>query len=996
MSEHAWFRDHVEARLAGGLSADEGDRFQTHLTGCEVCREIFDEAAGFAESMENLFAGIGPEPGLEDRVIHRLRAATPRPARGPAFPAWGLAAAAVLLLGFLGFLLQDVPLRSRRLAGEEPEVSYLSQGGESAGRWGAFPSAEKALADVENAAREHDASSPSTKTLAPTPDLLANERAEELLARWKEVRSTPAARNNRSIETVPVMAAPTPPARPAAETPDEAEFLGKKAKEESLDRLADKPRIGGAPRDDSIGAAGRGDGRARDQDKAEDPYFSFRDEQSSQNKDLAQRESRNYFRPDELTKRGIEHAPPGEKRPAASPAKPAPDPKSSIPAQTPALEPSPQDPPPVQRKIIRSGQIEFEVDGFDSALMQISKIVGEEGGFVATVNSEKLPNGKVKGTVTVRLPPERLDTLILKLRALGDLKGQRIGAQDVTKHYTDLESRLRAARAMEERLLRIIKEGKGEVKDLLEVEKQIGVWREKIEELEGEIKYYNNLISLSTLTIVLFERDIKTPTAASEQERVDMGVEAEDVEKAYKGAHAAIAELKGRVVQADLRMLEAGQMAASIECEVDPERSGQLIDRFKQMGNVARLQVDRQQTVEGGVGRIEGIQVKRLDTRFKVSIYNLANVAPRRSVRAGVACADVEAAYKALIDRVNKTRGRVVNSSLNRQRQDQTTGYIRFEVPAADAEALRDAIRLAGEVMTLTATENPDARNVTDSKHGFEVTLYALGAVAPRETVSVQLAARDVADAHRTLQAKVREWGGRVLGAQLNETDRNNINAFLDFEVQRDREAELGAQLAALGDILSRSAQRAAQAENTIESKVRYQARLINLAQIAPRESAVLAIEVGDVEETFRRLRLLVEEKKGRVTSSNVARQRSGRVVGRFMCDLPLGEFLKGVEAVKREGTLRVAELSKNPQVPDSPLAIGRLDITVANAELIVASDEGIGAFLGTGLRWMLLSLSYLATGLVVVVPWALIAFGLYRLAKYARRRREAAAAKSA
>ena len=46
---------------------------------------------------------------------------------------------------------------------------------------------------------------------------------------------------------------------------------------------------------------------------------------------------------------------------------------------------------------------------------------------------------------------------------------------------------------MEQRLLQIIKEGKGEIKQLLEAEKELGVWRTKIEEFEGEIRYYSHL-----------------------------------------------------------------------------------------------------------------------------------------------------------------------------------------------------------------------------------------------------------------------------------------------------------------------------------------------------------------------------------------------------------------------------------------------------------------------------------------------------------------------
>src|SRR5262249_33838038 len=146
----------------------------------------------------------------------------------------------------------------------------------------------------------------------------------------------------------------------------------------------------------------------------------------------------------------------------------------------------------------------------------------------------------------------------------GELKSQRIAAQDVSKVYNDTESELRAARAMEGRLLEIIKTGKGDVVDLLKAEKELAVWREKIEKMEGELRYYNNLISLSTLTLTLNERDIKTPTSASEQETVNAGIETDDVETAYADALKAISDAKGRVTASELKKYEAGQFGASI------------------------------------------------------------------------------------------------------------------------------------------------------------------------------------------------------------------------------------------------------------------------------------------------------------------------------------------------------------------------------------------------------------------------------------------------
>src|SRR5262249_23399089 len=129
------------------------------------------------------------------------------------------------------------------------------------------------------------------------------------------------------------------------------------------------------------------------------------------------------------------------------------------------------------RRVIRSGDIEFEVPSFDSAAAGVTKLVTAiKGGFVATINSEKLPNGKGKGSIVVRVPPDALDGLVLDLRRElgkdGELKGLRIASQDVTKQYTDLESRLKAAKTMQERLLKMIQEGKGEIKQLLEAERE--------------------------------------------------------------------------------------------------------------------------------------------------------------------------------------------------------------------------------------------------------------------------------------------------------------------------------------------------------------------------------------------------------------------------------------------------------------------------------------------------------------------------------------------
>ncbi len=190
----------------------------------------------------------------------------------------------------------------------------------------------------------------------------------------------------------------------------------------------------------------------------------------------------------------------------------------------------------MNRKIIRTGEMDFEIDSYEVAVVNITRLIVQiKGAFISDSKSGQLKNGKLQGYVIVRMPPQFLDQFILDLRRdlgkIGELKTQRINSQDVTKQYTDIESALKAARTMEERLLNIIKTGKGEIKDLITAENALGEWRTKIEKMEGEMRYYSNQVSLSTLTISLAEREPPTPFALVATESVSMRIEAEDVKK---------------------------------------------------------------------------------------------------------------------------------------------------------------------------------------------------------------------------------------------------------------------------------------------------------------------------------------------------------------------------------------------------------------------------------------------------------------------------------
>jgi glycine cleavage system regulatory protein len=649
------------------------------------------------------------------------------------------------------------------------------------------------------------------------------------------------------------------------------------------------------------------------------------------------------------------------------------------------------------RKVIRSGNVTFEVDSFDSALMTVTKLVLEDGGFVAGTESAKLPNGKTRGVVTVRVPPDRLDALVLKLRGLGDLKGQNITAQDVSKQYADNDSALRAARAMEERLLEIIKTSKGAIKDLLAAEKELGVWRGKIEAAEGQKRYYDNLIGLSTLAITLEERDIKAAAGSVESETIDAGVETPEVEWARGQLIEAVEAAKGRVVASDLKKLDGGQLAANVTAEVPPEAAGAIVDRLRQFGSVARLDAQRKTTaVDGTTPPTPGAQVTKRPTTLRVSLYNLANVAPRLTQTTTLAADDVEKAYGNLLTAVEQAGGRVVRSGLTRPQPDTTAATLELEAPSAKAAAVAALLAAAGEVTNLQLSENPDAANVTTAKQGFVVRLVAAAGIPPRETMVLQIAAADVPAARDALTAAVNKAGGRVITAGLQQGNAHDTNATLAADVPRAAEAEVRAALASAGDVLSRQISRSSDAQNTLDTKLRLNLTLLPAGNLPAKTTTTATVLLGAPERDAALIADQVVRDGGRVLDRQVTRPTGGGQSARLALDVPRDKADGVLASLRAAGDVSALSTHTNAQAPEGPLARARFDVTFAEPAGLGPADAGVWASIRSGittsLRGLAWSLQLIVIGVCLVLPWALLLWLGTRLYRRLRARRAAGA----
>jgi hypothetical protein len=1027
LDEHNWFDDHAAAFVMGGLTADERERIESHARDCTMCAARLAGLAQTDQTMNHLFASLRPSAGFEQAIIDRLN----RPMRlaaakvNPFVRRAAVAAAAAIVLGGFGYVASDkinngrwpafsfeanpvqVSANMRQIGQAVLERSSDAQkwdyggGSNTAKKWTSWNTGAAQQTATESSAHQMSAgqnvlsgdghadhagsfgnSSGGNGPGDANDSVLVPAEDKGFLNFRDSIHAPVALESFKGVDTysgettfsggVTLGDALSLKARPA-----QTFHYFQPHTALSLTASAAGEKEAGIPLD--VPPGGRSAGSLRTKDAPESGQLALADDQSTTSS------------PTEV--------------PAHQPAAPEPAPgagQAPPPAQP--IAPQPIAPQPAQRKVIRNGTMEFIVDSFDSALLQVTAIVAEEGGYIDTTDSSKMSNGKVQGTITVRVPPDHLDVLVLKLRALGELKGQKINAEDVTQQYTDLASELRAARAMEERLLDLIKNGKGSIKDLLAAEKELGDWRGKIEKITGQMNYFDSLVAMSTLQLELTEKDIRTPALASETQTVDMGVEAEDVEKARNQAIAAIDQVKGRIVESELKQMDAGQLAAKVVADVPQDKAGPVIDQLKQLGTVSRLEVQRQEITTDGHGNAvnadtlpPGLRVEQKDARLTLSLYNLANVAPRQTANVELACDDVGASYHAILDRVAKAGGRVLSSDLSRPSPDQVSGTISFEVKSADADGVLMDVKQAGDVMQSNLTENPDTNNVTSTKRGFSVQLRSIASVNPREVSHLSIATGDVIASYNKLLAAVQSVKARIILSRLDKEDDPNLHetaGFIDFEIKRQDLDAVQHALDAAGDLIERQVMRSADDQNTLDTKMQFKVALHNAIQLPPRKSWTLAVECSDVDAAQADVLSTASSAGGRVIDSTLSKEADGRSTAHIVVDVPLAQSAVVVDRVKHEGDVRVVQSTDNSQAPQGKLARSQLDITIASPEAIVSGDRGlwgsIRAGLSTSVAGLLYSLQLIIVGLCCVGPWVAVIWAGWSVMK----RRRAAAGK--
>jgi PBP1b-binding outer membrane lipoprotein LpoB len=170
----------------------------------------------------------------------------------------------------------------------------------------------------------------------------------------------------------------------------------------------------------------------------------------------------------------------------------------------------------VERIVIKNASLDIIADHPDQVMDAIGKMAEEMGGFIVSANlyQDSLPSGAQvpRGSITIRVPAERLDEAISRIEEQSDqpVQNKTINSQDVTREYTDLQSRLRNLEAAESQLLKIMDQAT-KTEDVLSVHKQLTQVREQIEVTKGQIQYYEQSARLSSISTNILPTELVEP-----------------------------------------------------------------------------------------------------------------------------------------------------------------------------------------------------------------------------------------------------------------------------------------------------------------------------------------------------------------------------------------------------------------------------------------------------------------------------------------------------
>ncbi len=170
----------------------------------------------------------------------------------------------------------------------------------------------------------------------------------------------------------------------------------------------------------------------------------------------------------------------------------------------------------VERKVIKDASLSLVVKDPEASMKAISALAEGLGGYVVSSSMSQTNYGPNNlslpaGNISVRVPAEKLNDVLAEIKKDAvEVTSENISGQDVTDQYVDLTSRLTAKQAAEKQLLKIMDSAKN-AEETMAVYAQLQQVQSDIEVLKGQIKYIDQSVAMSSVSVYLVAEESIQP-----------------------------------------------------------------------------------------------------------------------------------------------------------------------------------------------------------------------------------------------------------------------------------------------------------------------------------------------------------------------------------------------------------------------------------------------------------------------------------------------------
>jgi hypothetical protein len=167
------------------------------------------------------------------------------------------------------------------------------------------------------------------------------------------------------------------------------------------------------------------------------------------------------------------------------------------------------------RLVIMNADLTIVIPDPQAKLEAISQMASNLGGFVVSMNMSQtyLQNGEKapQGYISIRVPADKLDNALTQIKSDAvEVRNENRTGQDVTQQYVDLQSQLNSLQAAETQLTLIMKNAT-KTEDVLAVFNQLESYRQQIDVIKGQMKYFEQASSYSLINATLIAEETIQP-----------------------------------------------------------------------------------------------------------------------------------------------------------------------------------------------------------------------------------------------------------------------------------------------------------------------------------------------------------------------------------------------------------------------------------------------------------------------------------------------------